>query len=164
MTVVVRDRDRGARRLQESIEELAAGVTVKVGIHRAEGSTIVDEESGLTLAGLAAIHEFGAPADGIPARAWLRSALDGAQSEIERKLADIATMVVRTHKRPDAAFKSLGDDVVRTKIRARMSTLKPLDPQTVERKGSAEVLRDTGFFQGQIDARVVRPRRPRRAA
>lgn len=164
MTARIRDRDRGARRVKQALEELEAGVTVKVGIHRDDGRTIVDEESGLTLAGLAAIHEYGAPDLGIPARAWLRSALDSAGNAIERRLAAIAKATVLTKRNPEPAFKSLGDEVVRTKIRAGLSTLEPLAPETIERKGSGEVLRETGFFASKIDARVSRPRRPRRAA
>lgn len=152
--MTVRDRDRGARRMQLALERLAEGVTVTVGIHRDDGRTIVNEDSGLTLAGLAAIHEFGAPADGIPARAWLRAAVDGASREIERGLADAATDVARGRPQ-SAAFKRVGDAVVRDKIRARMSSLEPLKPATVERKGHADVLRDTGHFQRAIDARVT---------
>ncbi len=158
----VRDRDRGARRLEQRLKQAQTDVEVgriQVGIHRDDGAIIVNEESGLTLAGLAAIHEFGAPEAGIPARAWLRKVIDAAGPELQRAVATGMQRTLRSAARAPQVLPKVADDIITRKIKAAFGELKPLDPETIEDKGSAAVLQDTGLFVSKIDARWTWTRR-----
>lgn len=130
----------------------ADGLRAKVGIQTGDGSK---DRGGITMAGLALVHEFGSETAGVPQRSFLRSTVD----ENERKYVRImkARLVEITKQRitAKAALTEIGERVrsdVLDKIRGGIPP--PNAPSTVARKGSSTPLVDTGQLLQAITSKV----------
>lgn len=84
MSTTVTDTDKGYRALMGVLGDLS-GAGVDVGILQDKGS-FKDEDSGITLAGYAAVNEFGSEDGHVPERSFLRSTVDERQDEYGREL------------------------------------------------------------------------------
>lgn len=129
-------------------------VEITVGVHSAEGGNTHSE--GLTVGDIASIHEFGAPAAGIPQRSFIRGWFDERQEFIASTLraqfkavVDGKRPIEQAAERVALAFE--GD----VKQRILENIPPPLSPRTVKRKGSSLALVDTGQLRNAIRA-VVR--------
>lgn len=136
--------DRVYRALFASVHQLR-GRHVRVGV--LEGAN----------AGIAAIHEYGAPRAGIPARPFLRQTFERAHAE----LIALQTRVYRAvlGKRMDGvtALGLIGAwaaGQVKETITSH-GEFVPLDPATIEAKGSSRPLVDTGQLVGSITYEIV---------
>jgi hypothetical protein len=129
--------------------EIHLGVLGGVGGQAAPGSN-------LTMAELAAIHEFGAPRAGVPERSWLRSTADAKRREWLALLERTLTLAVRGRIDVGAALELVGQRAVadvQKKIRSNIPP--PLAQATIDRKGSSVALIDTGRFVQSISYEVV---------
>jgi hypothetical protein len=116
------------------------GVAVKVGPADGENAEI----------GL--IHEFGAPAAGIPARPFLKQTFERKRGELVALQAKIAQLLIAGKLTPEKAMGLLGAWAVGA-IKAtitRDGNFAPLKPATIKRKGSDKPLIDTGQLVGSI--------------
>jgi len=98
------DRDRGYRALMRRLKSAARRRSVTVGIHAEEGGA-GHEESDLTVADVASIHEFGL--NGVE-RSFLRAWADQDRDkhrDLERRMAE---SVVRGQNTVDAALEKMG--------------------------------------------------------
>lgn len=151
----VRDRDRGMRTIVAAIGD-TKGRRVEAGwfsnAPRPVGAT------GLTMAGLAAVHEFGAPSVGVPARPMLRPVADSRRARWRRVLLDTMRAALLRGRRDAgaAALATLGG-VMEADIKRHITTLRspPLRPATVAAKGSSNPLIDTGAMRDAVDHRSV---------
>lgn len=152
--------DAGVGRFQAYLQALKAQ-KVSVGYQSPEGTQRY--ESGISVAKLAAVHEFGG--DDLAARPFIRPTIQThsaaiaqlALREIEMRLE----RVVEGHLDPEQAATEVGSAVgsfVVKKIRARLESASSwaakLDPETVERKGSATPLQETGLLIQALSWRV----------
>jgi hypothetical protein len=103
VNVAIRTRDTGMAAFLKRL----TSPEVSVGVHSADGSEI-EEDSDLTVAEIAAIHEFGL---GVPERSWLRAFVDENRDELSRLLAVVATQIAQG-KDPDTAMNRFGLHVV----------------------------------------------------
>ena len=103
MSVAIRTRDTG---LSKFLKRLTSP-EVTVGVHSSDGSQ-VEEGSALTVAEIAAIHEFGL---GVPERSWLRAFVDENRDELTRLLAITAKQIAEG-KDKDQAMNRFGLHVV----------------------------------------------------
>lgn len=129
---------------------------VKVGV---VGSAAREEEDGTTLAEIAAIHEFGAPAAGIPERSFLRSTFRNPQKlEQLRKLqARLARDLIAGKidvARAMGLLGAWGAGAVKATI-TRDGEFAPLKPSTIAKKGSSRPLIDSGQLLNSISWVVV---------
>lgn len=140
------------QRLKRRLE--ARDTRVRVGVLSSEGGEQITQ-SGATILQIALIHEFGAPAAGIPRRSFIRDTVDEKQSEISAATAKLLRQVVTGRMTLERALGLLGAQTVAL-IRERMRTSipPPLAPQTVARKGSNVTLIDTGRLLSAITFRV----------
>lgn len=135
----------------------AASVTV--GVFGDKGSMVVEgDNSGMTVADLAAIHEFGL---GVPERSFIRSYFDANEDRIRQMLVKLVEVrikkAVATGKPiTDAERRQILDQIglkIVGEIQARISSkeiVQDLKPATIDRKGSDVALIDTGQLRASI--------------
>jgi phage gpG-like protein len=156
MTARVTVTDRGADGLLSRLRR-AAGARVRVGVlEEATKATREEEGSPLTLLEVAAIHEFGAPAAGIPQRSFIRAGVDAQLPEIQRVQRALAGQTIRGATTLDVALDRLGAKVaalLQNRISAGIDP--PNSAATIARKGSSKPLVDTGQLKASITWRVL---------
>lgn len=116
----------------------AAKARVKVGVLESEGAKPHDGDPRITLAELAAIHEYGAPRAGIPARSYLRRTFEEGRSQLEQTMVKLARGVVGARLEVEDALNQLGAwgaAAVKNRIKAHIPP--PLKAATVKKKLSA---------------------------
>lgn len=142
--------DRKLRKLEKKLSRLTAK-KVKVGI--VEDST---HSSGISMAELAAIHQFGAPGAGIPARDFLRAPIQDRKAEQIRVTAAVAKAIVAGAMSIDRGLDIIGiwgEATVKAAIRDGISPANR--PATIAAKGSSTPLIDTGELHDAISHKVT---------
>ncbi len=147
--------------LDEIIVKVAElqGLNLTVGIHGDEGE---HEGGGLTVAQLAAIHEFGV---GVPERSFLRSGLRASRQRIAKNMALAGERVLDLSLEPKQALGLVGEDLVgeiKRRIRDR-EIAQDLADATIARKERTDVrsgfgtgaLLDTGQLINSITQKVT---------
>lgn len=154
--------DKIWQRLRRKVGGLARA-TVRVGVLASRGGNeIHDPDSGLTLIEIAAIHEFGAPAAGIPERSFIRATAELFQGELARLQARVARAILAERLTVPQALGLLGAWLV-AKIKARMvaGIAPPLALATIARrkkgsgKGTHKPLIDTGRLYNSINWEIM---------
>lgn len=146
--------------LQLKLKE-AGNLHVKVGVLGDKPVTAAAEagEENISAIELAAIHEFGSPAAGVPERSFLRRAFGfgkGAPGQAA-VMAKLAKGIVTGKATPVQAYNVLGVwgvKQVKDTIAAGPHIPPPLAPATVEKKGSDRPLVDTGRLVNSISHQV----------
>lgn len=145
--------------------ELKGRASITVGIHGDDGSDpkadatweadgALTPASGLTVAEVAAFHEFGL---GVPQRSFIRSWFDEAIEENRALIHSQLRLVVQRKLTLDVALERIAlklEANIKRRIRNRIPP--PLAQSTIDRKGSSVPLIDTGQLRNAIRARVVR--------
>lgn len=157
----VRVTDNGAGRLLGDLKALSK-LTVRVGVladgPKRTGASKADRKKGerATLLEVAAAHEFGAPAAGIPQRSYIRATVDLKRAEIEKTQADLAAQVAAGKIDGRTTLARLGA-YVQGLIQARIAEgIGPaLKPETVRRKKSSKPLIDKGQLRSSITFKVT---------
>jgi hypothetical protein len=140
---VIRDIDpRKMADLTRRFAELA-GHSVMVGIPEGKNGRTDEDEIGS--AGILAVHEFGAPEQGIPERSVVRKSIHDNLGKYRKLNEQNLRKVVRGEMSVAQALGILGavasGDV---QLTIRTADLAPLKPETIRRKGSSKPLIDTG--------------------
>jgi hypothetical protein len=152
---VIKDRDTGFNAFFQGIRQLGS-MRVKVGVQGREAAQV--RPGGLTMVGLATIHEFGAPTANIPQRSFLRSTADANRGTYARVLEGAVKKLV---KKPQA-FKAKAE-LFRLGERVRADVIKrikagippPNTPATIAgKKGENVPLIDTGQLISSITSVV----------
>lgn len=155
--------DEVFRKLRAKVGHLA-NQKVKVGVLQSRGGGDSIDDRGTTLAELLAIHEYGAPGAGIPARAPLRRALedDEAKAEVTEQTAKVARAVVADRISVEQGLGILGEwAVARVKKGIKDHLPPPLKPATIKRKtvdgkeGDVPLV-DSGHLIGSINYEVTK--------
>jgi hypothetical protein len=149
VTATITDEDRGWNAVAA---RLARAYRVRVGVlddapKRGGGP--------YSLLEVAAVHEFGAPAAGIPQRSFVRAPIDAARAQIQAAQATLARQIVQGKVSGAVAMQRLGalaKGVIQKAIAQGIEP--PLLSATVERKGSSTPLVDTGQLRSSIAYRV----------
>lgn len=76
------DKDRGWKKIAAELQKAAKKPYVKVGFIGDSGGA-EHKDSVLTVAGVAAIHEYGAPERNIPERSFIRGTIEAHSSEVQ---------------------------------------------------------------------------------
>ncbi len=149
-------KDQGWRAMLARAREIAGGRGVRVGILADEPKRSREPEtSGLSLVEVALIHEFGAPARGIPQRSFLRAAIDEHAPDIRRLILAVAARALDGAITPAQALDQIGSKVagwVQTRIDQGIAP--PLKPETIARKGSSKPLVNVGQLKAAITWKV----------
>lgn len=137
--VTIRGGDKLERALREISKKLKKGGTVQVGF--LSGATY---PSGTPVALIAAIHNYGAPAAGIPPRPFFSNMVAAKSPEwpaaIEGLLKSTDYDVEKTLQLTGEAIKGQLQQSIRDFVGV------PLKPATIRRKGHSKELIDTGHM------------------
>lgn len=146
------DRDRGLKALRRRVRRGARGRAITVGVHSGEGGA--PAAGGGTVGDVASIHEFGL--GNVPERSFVRSWADAERSDNEAKLRRLAESIVRGSNTVENGLERLGLNFAAS-MQKRIQSGEigpPLDPATVERKGSSTPLIDNGQLVSSITHKV----------
>lgn len=146
----VKDTDRGMQRIVRELGRMD-GARIEVGWFAG-----VRHPSGESVAGIAAIHEFGAPRANIPPRPTLGPTYDEKLSQGRRELRNLVLeQVVDRAGGVKEALERFGARRV-AEIKRAITALQspPLKPATIARKGASKPLIDTGAMRDAVDSRV----------
>jgi hypothetical protein len=135
--------DRVFRELRRKIGKLA-DASVSVGVLKADEP---HADSDMTIVEIAAVHEFGSPAAGIPERSFIRSTFENSDVVNQQRAlcAKVARKIIRDKMTPEEGLQILGQwGVAQVKKRIRAHIPPPLKDETIKRKKSSTPLIDTG--------------------
>lgn len=143
------DRIRRAVRLAES------DAHVQVGVLASKGGDATTADGKLTMIELAAIHEFGSDAAGIPARSWLRGTFENRRDEVARTAAKIAAKVIEGMPlgRGLGLLGAWAVGEIKKHVRSRIDP--PNSQATIDAKGSSVPLIDTGRMINSVAHDVI---------
>jgi hypothetical protein len=115
-------------------------------------------ESALTMGELASIHEFGAPAAGIPARSFIWLGTQQSKERLKKTMRVLGGKIARKELTSQAALRILGE-LMQKGMREvfQDNDWEPLAPGTVARKGHAQPLIDSRALYEAIDFEVQMP-------
>jgi hypothetical protein len=145
-------QDMGLERLNKNLLELKK-LKVRVGYQEPEGK--IKYSSGITVARLAAVIEFGS--DETPARSFIRSTIHESRAAIGRVQREQVQRVITGERTPVEAMSAIGSFVVglsRRKLDTASGWAAPLKAETAEAKGSPKVLEETGLLNRSLSWRV----------
>lgn len=139
--------DKLEKALGEIARRLKKGATLKVGF--LEGARYPD---GTSVALVAAIQNFGAPARGIPPRPFFSNMVAEKSPSWAPALGDL---LKSTGYDPQAALEMMGEGIKgQLQQSIRNTNSPPLSPRTIERKGFEKPLIDTGHMLNSVDYEV----------
>lgn len=141
--------DEAFKKLISKLEQ-ASIKRVKIGVFSGTG----EREGGITGVELAAIHEFGSPAAGIPQRSFIRSTFENNKPDVARITGQLASKIIKGANVAQA-YAVLGTwataQVKNTIVSGGgHASWKPLAAETIARKGSSSPLIDTGRLLSSI--------------
>ena len=148
----VSDDARGWSKLAKELASLDSA-SVLVGIQGPAGDA-AHGKSGLTVAEVASIHEFGR---GVPERSFLRATIDINQRRLDSLLLRLAAGVMAGKLTAGHALELMGETAVGMVIERIDDHIPPPNaPSTIARKGSSTPLIDSAQLKGSITYKVVR--------
>jgi HK97 gp10 family phage protein len=147
MTVKFKRVTKG-KGLKGVLDRLEKMTDIKVGVLSGTGE-YTNSDHGQTVAEIAFYNEFGTK--NTPARPFLRVTIRENRFKIKKKIADLYEAVAVGDMTAAKAQKVLGG-MVASLVREKITTLQspPNAPYTIERKGSANPLFDTGELKNSI--------------
>ena len=170
MAGVTKYDDAVWRKLRRKVLEIAArDAHVKVGVlgSKAGGAQRgpkdeLGNSTGIGMVELAAIHEFGSPAAGIPERSFIRATFAKNHDDLARLTAQLAGQVFRDEMSIARALGLLGTwgaaqvkaFIAEERVTPRLSD-SPAGRRTIHRKGSSVTLVDTGRLINAIQFEVI---------
>ena len=146
--VKITDVDRGLAKVLSLADEPRR--TIRLGWDEESG-----EEHGVSMVELATVHELGTAT--IPARHPLLRAANAVSPQVERQLERLAAGALGKGQKLAEGMDKLAretEQAAREYLRGGPYLTPPLDPKTVEAKGQARPLLDTGSLIESLKAKV----------
>lgn len=141
------------------VMEYAKNHRVSVGLPKEKVGGKVYRD-GMTIIQIGAIHEYGAPAAGVPQRSFLRAPFTNNAARIEARIQAEFSAAMDGRRSPADALARVGIEAMnisRSSFRTRGDGEWPdLKPATVRRKGVDTPLVDSGTLRGSINYVVRR--------
>lgn len=145
--------DRVFQELRRKLGKLAETSHVRVGVLSAD----THGDDGVGMAELAAIHEFGSPAAGIPERSFIRAALQSRRDDLIKLLTRLARAILADQMEPAEALEILGlwaatavkMYITSRHVRPQLSESEA-GQRTIARKGSDLTLVDDALLLNAI--------------
>lgn len=135
------------KKIYEKITKLRE-LNVFVGITSKDSSR---NDSGINNATLAAIHEFGSPANKIPQRSFLRKPLSNNKANLANLAKNLISQVFTEQITIDTALSFIGEEAKNISKEAITNEISPaLNSKTIKRKKSSKPLIDTGQLLNAI--------------
>ncbi len=158
LTVKVRDRDRGLKKLKRNLKNTGKNfVTVGIFGERADAAHAGTEKSNVEIAGF---HEFGTPT--IKPRSYIRATVDAEKGRIRQLQKRLAEQIIKRRTTEAQGLNLIGvflQGKMQTRIQAGIAP--PLEDATIKRKtvqgkkGTTPLI-DTGQLIQSITFAVMR--------
>lgn len=133
--------------IQDRLIELG-GLTLRIGLV-GPGASALEDGSGLTLAELGLLHEFGTK--DIPERSWLRGTLAARRSDIAQLKVRVFRRILAGQVGARAGLEEIGLQIVAWIKAGIVAGIAPaLATETILRKGSTKPLIDHGQLINSI--------------
>lgn len=132
--------------------------SVKVGVLSNKRGGQKHPDGKISMVELAAIHEFGSPAAGIPERSFIRSTIKDEKDRITKLTGKIAESIIDDKRTFHQGLSVLGTkvkDMIKNNVMQGAGISPSNSPATVALKGSSRPLVDTGRLIGAVDYQVV---------
>lgn len=148
MSVTIRDKDRGLKRIVKQMKEID-NAYVKVGVLSNAGN----EKNGMTIADVATFNEYGTSK--IPARPFMKQAYENNEKTIIVSSESLKSDVFKGEISVKGALKKLGV-WFKGRIQKEITDgdFVPNAPRTIEAKGSDKPLIDTGRMRQSINFQI----------
>ncbi len=147
---VIKDVDRGYKKLLKRVRKFKRRGKVTVGVHEAEGAL---PEGEATVLDVATWNEFGT--DTIPARSFIRAWFDQNRTVAYKKLAQQLKRAEKGEMTRETALERFALWAVgQIKKRIARGIEPPNAASTVKRKGSSKPLIDTGQLRSSIGYQI----------
>ena len=135
----------------ESVEHKVSRGKKRTFVAKASGETSIQTDKSVSMATIAAVHEFGSPEQGIPERSFLRGGIRRAAPKLNAVNIDSLRKVLLGKMTIEQAIEKLGvvaaGEVKREFV---VGTFAPNKPATIARKGSSRPLIDTGNLRQAV--------------
>lgn len=140
-------------KVPKEFKDLVAQVGIPSNPHYPETK---NNPGGTSVATVAAIHEFGAPASNIPARPFIRPTVKEQKDNWTKIVASRLPAVARGEMSAFDVLDLVGRQAA-ADIKETISKVNspPLKPATIARKGSAKPLIDTGYMLASVQNSVA---------
>lgn len=141
-------KDHGKRALEVALKRLM-GSHSKVGFLRGGAR---DPKNNFPIAQQAAVHEYGSPSQGIPARPFMQQTWDRNLAELRRIQDGLLSRLYKGTTTPEQMVKQVGI-WYKGRVQATITTgdFRPLKPATIARKKSSKPLIDTGLMRASVN-------------
>lgn len=146
-SVLIRRTDAGAlARIVENVRSMGLN-KLQVGLPAGGAHSGTD----LSMYELGAVHEFGSPSRGIPARPFITPSITSNQEKYKKMLRAQAKQLIFRRVSLNTALSIVGE-AAKSDIQKYMlsASFTPLKPETIKRKGSSKPLIDTGQMRNAI--------------
>ncbi len=154
----VRYNKAGLTALRKQIK-LAGNARAHVGLFKENSGRVAEPGRIASNPSLGAEHEYGNPENKLPERSWLRMPLLTKLTPKMLATVDwVAIIRKRGLMRALASLGAMGEQVVQEAFATRgFGNWKPLEPETVKRKGgSTKILIETNQMRRAVASRVVK--------
>lgn len=156
--------DKGWDKAMKEIGKARAGSFVQVGIQSEDAQ---EDRGGITLAQMAAVHEFGTDKAGpnkditIPERSFIRSTMDEQRRDLNAMTDRLSVQVMLGQFNMRKMLELLGL-FIGSKIQRKITVLRDPEnaPSTIAQKGSSNPLIDTGRMRASIRHKVKVKNKP----
>lgn len=152
----------GKQQVEEALRNLIKrfeeqGLQVLVGVPKGAGSYHAEDgKPALTIATIAAVNEFGSANGRIPARPFLRTAIEEGTPKFVR-LAELDMPDIVTGKHPISRLLHRMGNIAVGMVQQKITDIKspPNAASTIAKKGSDNPLIDTGALRQSINYEII---------
>jgi hypothetical protein len=139
LTLTIKDRDKGLRKINKSFKGKKKH-KIKVGLFGYQ-------------AGIGAIHEFGAPANRIPARPFISTTIDKNRKKYEKLFERYSKHIVTGRIELETVLQIIAITVASDIKKTITNLKKPKNaPSTIKKKGFDNPLIETGLMRNAVEA------------
>ncbi len=141
------------KNLQKQIKD----AKVKVGVPKSANTTKEGQDKSITLAEVAAIHEFGSPGNNISERSFIRETVQEETQNLKKLSAKQAKKIFALEITTEEGIGVIGE-FMKSKIIKKFTAnnWEANAPSTVKAKNSATPLIDTGQLRQSIQWEIVK--------
>jgi hypothetical protein len=155
VTANITDVDKGLLHRLTVLEEFSKWYVVVGILDDGKANDPKRQDPELTVLFVASIHEFGAPAAGIPERSIVRAYVDEHEAQIRGWQKSLAQRALRGEIPVKQGLDQFGARVsAGMQARIASNIPPPLAPATIEAKGSSTALVDTGQVRASLTWQV----------
>lgn len=149
-------KDTGYDKFMKTMKSSSGTDSVFVGYLRSSKPYVNESGEPISMAQLAAVHEFGTAE--IPERSFMRSTMAEKERELLNLTKKFLVQIINGDTNKKTALRTMGAFIARAfKNKIQTGPFAPDKPETTKRKGSDKPLIDTGQLRDSIEYELRKP-------